>query len=152
MTYEETHKKLQELYDQGDIDEGRELVEKYNAPAIELFKKSLQKFTKKTIRNHVSNVTFFLNDYNTYYEFVTYEDAWENIDGFLGDFFIRKCMWSTPATVKSTAASIKKFYKCLYEHQLFPKENYDMLCFTIKTQMEDWQDECASYNNFDDFY
>ena len=26
---------------------------------------------------------------------------------FLGDYFIRKCMWSTPSTVKTTAASIR---------------------------------------------
>ena len=148
MTYEEVHKKLQELYDQGDIDEGMDLVAQYNQPALDLFEESLSKFIKKTIRNHMDNVRFFLNDYSTYYAFKTYEDAWEDIDGYLGDFFIRKCLWSTPATIKSTAASIKKFYKCLYEHQLFAKEDYDQLCYTIKVLMKDWQSECESYNHY----
>ena len=69
MTYEEVHKKLQELYDQGDIDEGMDLVAQYNQPALDLFEESLSKFTKKTIRNHMDNVRFFLNDYSTYYAF-----------------------------------------------------------------------------------
>lgn len=33
----------------------------------------------------------------------------EYLSDFFGYFFIRKCMWSTPDTVKSTIASLKKF-------------------------------------------
>ena len=69
---------------------------------------------------------------------------------FFGDFFIRKCMWSTPASIKSTAASLKKFYKCMLQHGYIDKESYDYLCFDIKENMEDWQEECAIYNDPDE--
>ena len=70
------------------------------------------------------------------------------IDGFLGDFFIRKCMWSTPATIKSTAASIKKFYKSMQAHGYVDEESYRELCDEIKDSMEIWQEECEAYNDF----
>ncbi len=43
----------------------------------------------------------------------------DRINDFLGEFFIRKCMWSTPGTIKRTAASIKKFYKFMPDPLLF---------------------------------
>lgn len=149
MTYEETKSKLEELLDIGDPDTARELVEQYNRPAIALFEDSLDNFTPKTISKHISNVAFFLNDYNTYYEACTFEDAWKNLDDFFGYYFIRKCMWSTPATIKSTAASIKKFYKCMMDYQMIEANDYNMLISIIKEHMPIWQDECESYNNFD---
>ena len=69
------------------------------------------------------------------------------IDEFLGEFFIRKCMWSTPATIKSTAASIKKFYKCMLDHGKIEKGDYKFFCETVKVGMEDWQALCAQYND-----
>ena len=71
------------------------------------------------------------------------------IDDFLGYFFIRKCVWSTPATIKSTAASIKKFYKCMMEHGKIPKEDYERFCIEIRMGMEEWQNDCAIYNDPD---
>ena len=58
-------------------------------------------------------------------------------------------MWSTPSTIKSTAASIKKFYKCMMEHGFIKKSDYDDLCDEIKENMEFWQEDCAAYNDPD---
>ena len=69
------------------------------------------------------------------------------IDNFLGNFFIRKCMWSTPASIKSTAASIKKFYKCMREDGKLSKRNYAELCAIIRDRMEWWQEDCAQFND-----
>ena len=44
------------------------------------------------------------------------EEGISMLDEYLGNFFIRKCMWSTPANIKTNATSIKKFYKCMLEH------------------------------------
>lgn len=74
----------------------------------------------------------------------------EEIGSYLGDFFIRKCMWSTPYTIKTTAASIKKFYKCMLEHEKIDKEDYEELCYTIKYDIEDWQRDCDAFNNSED--
>ena len=72
------------------------------------------------------------------------------IDSFLGNFFIRKCMWSTPGTIKSTAASIKKFYKCMMDCGIVKKKDYEFLCSEIKDRMEIWQTDCAIYNDPDE--
>ena len=72
------------------------------------------------------------------------------IGNFLGEFFIRKCMWSTPATIKSTATSIKKFYKSMLDHKNIEKEDYDVLCCIIKENMDTWQSLCATYNDPDE--
>ena len=71
-------------------------------------------------------------------------------DMFLGDFFIRKCMWSTPSTIESTAVSIKKFYKCMMDHGKIEKRDYDFLCSEIKENMERWQEDCALFNDPDE--
>lgn len=103
----------------------------------------------QTIRRHLSNVDFYINEYLLREEPLTMEYGTAKLDMFLGDFFIRKCMWSTPASIKSTAASIKKFYKCMLDHSKLDKRYYDCLCDDIKENMEQWQDECAIYNDPD---
>ncbi|MBQ6528017.1 MAG: hypothetical protein IJI38_05795, partial [Clostridia bacterium] len=76
---------------------------------------------------------------------------------YLGYFMIRKIMWSTPSTIKSSAASIKKFYQCMLDNrqfgQLAPlteeefREEYESMLVEIKVCMEDWQADCAQYND-----
>ena len=58
-------------------------------------------------------------------------------------------MWSTPSTIKSTAASIKKFYKCMLDHEKIKKVEFDYLRSEIKENMEQWQADCAMYNDPD---
>lgn len=57
---------------------------------------------------------------------------------FLGDYFIRKCMWSTPSSVKTTAARLKKFYKSMAEYGKIEKKGYDYICRDIKESMAYW--------------
>ncbi len=124
-------------------------IRQANNGHLALFEEYLVKagLKEKTISNHLSNVDLFLNDYLLYYDAIPMEEGYEQISDFLGDFFIRKCMWSTPATIKSTAASIKKFYKCMLEHGKIDKEAYEELCFDIKVGMPDWLDDCEVYND-----
>ena len=83
-----------------DPSDAKEIQEKHNA-LLELFYEDISHLSDKTIRNHLSNVSFFLNDYLIYYQGADYEEMTE-ISMYFSDFFIRKCMWSTPATTKST--------------------------------------------------
>ena len=77
------------------------------------------------------------------------EDGTLYLDFFLGDFFIRKCMWSTPGNIKTNAASIKKFYKCMLDNQKIDKSSYDYLCNDIKENLSTWQINCEIYNDPD---
>lgn len=95
--------------------------------------------TKKTINKHVGNVDFYINEYLSYYEPTEVSEGIYMISGFLGDWFVRKAMWSTPAQVKANATSIKKFYGFLLEEtDIINKVDYDELCATIKVQMPEW--------------
>lgn len=116
---------------------------------IDVFKKDLEKssLSEKTKKNHILNIVFFLKDYLAYRELATMEEGCWKVDDFLGYFFIRKCMWSTPDTVRSNAASLKKFYKCMSEHGLLADEDYEEFKNTVKMDLHDWMDECAEFNN-----
>ena len=103
----------------------------------------------KTINNHISNVDFYINEYVLREEPRPMNDGIFKIDMYLGFFFIRKCMWSTPGTIKSTAASIKKFYKSMADHGIIEVSDYEYICSEIKDNMEEWQTDCALYNDPD---
>ena len=131
-------------------------MNKENKKYIEGFEEYLKNknLSAKTIRRHVSNAEFYINDYLAdHYEDV---DAIKGIDDFyIGDFFdyffIRKCMWSTPYTMKEYAASLKKFYTYLNEEELISDEQLQDLKDTFKYSLEDWCDDCEIYNNGDEY-
>ena len=101
---------------------------------------------EKTIRRHVLNASLFIEDYLIYRELEDVIQGITSIGMFFTYFYTRKCMWSTPANIKTTAASIKRFYKYLYEVNVIQKDDYQLLCNIIKTDMESWQYECAVLN------
>ena len=126
-----------------------EKIRKDNKRYLEIFTENLKGLSPKTIRAHLNNVDFYINEYLLREDALSMEQGVSHIDNYLGNFFIRKCMWSTPATIKSTAASIKKFYKCMMEHGFIKDEHYVDLCAVIKENMEFWQADCAAYNDPD---
>lgn len=122
-----------------------------NDKYLEIFQNDLLEkgFSNRTVRNHLNNAEFYINDFLLYGEPISMKDGCFCIDEFLGYFFIRKCAWSTPGTIKSTAASLKKFYKCMMEHDKIKKDDYQALCEIIKDKLEDWMDICDQYNDVD---
>lgn len=125
--------------------------ERTNKRLLKIFEGDLIEagLSDKTIKNHLSNVDFYLNDFLVGRTAHPMEDGIEWLDDFLGDFYIYKCMWSTPANIKTTAASIKKFYKSMLAHDKIDKASYESLCTEIKESMAIWQDRCASFNDSD---
>jgi site-specific recombinase XerD len=94
--------------------------------------------TEKTIRNHRLNVDFYINDFLLYADTVEAKDGASQIGLFLGDWFIRKAIWSSSATIKSNAAGLKKFYSFMLEKHLIDKETLDDLYDKIKEDMPVW--------------
>ena len=104
---------------------------------------------KQKIKSHIVygvRLDFFIEDYLIYRELEDVIQGITSIGMFFTYFYTRKCMWSTPANIKTTAASIKRFYKYLYEVNVIQKDDYQLLCNIIKTDMESWQYECAVLN------
>lgn len=130
------------------------LVEK-NTKRNEKFLKEFAKWldekglTEKTKRKHFSNVDFYINDFLNYYDVYKMEDGIFEIDDFLGDWFIRKCLWSSRNSIKETAASIKKFYQCMMEFKHIEEDDYKKLCDVIKNNMEIWLDTMDDYDSED---
>lgn len=126
-------------------------IQETNNQLLDLFAEELENsgLKDKTINRHLTNVDFFLNEYLIRVDTLPMEEGIDMLDDYLGNFFIRKCMWSTPGSIKSTAASIKKFYKCMLDHGKISKQDYESLCTCIKDSMEDWQYDCAVYNDPD---
>lgn len=141
-----------------DYEEQCEEILETNKALMALFEQDLRQAQLKdgTIGRHLMNVDLFINDYLLYTDATPMKEGIYQIGDFLGDYFIRKCMWSTPASIKSTAASIKKFYKSMLAHGKIEKADYRILCELIKDGMIGWQAYCAVYNNPDyddeDFY
>lgn len=132
-----------------EYEEKCKLIKQENESLLEMFEKDLEGLNQKTINRHLTNVDFYINTY------LLREDAYDfthgiwDIDDYLGYFFLRKCMWSTPGNIKSTAASIKKFYQCMLKQEMIQKADYEYLCETIKDNMWKWQSDCEMYNDPD---
>ena len=97
-----------------------------------------QDLSSKTVRKHVSNVDFYID------EFLLYDDAIEARDGapragmFLGYWFINKAMWSSKTGIKDNAASLKKFYAFMQERGQVSEEAVASLQDTVKERMPVW--------------
>ena len=139
------------MFDYEEYERECDKIRQTNEELLALFEEELQDsgLSAKTVRRHLSNADFYINEYLLREEPRPMEDGITELDMFLGFFFIRKCMWSTPGTIKSTATSIKKFYKCMLNHGKISKDDYAYLCDDIKENMEQWQTDCAVYNDPD---
>jgi len=118
---------------------------------IELFRKDLktQKLSEKTIRKHVENVDFYLHEFGVNHGHVQeLKDGCYTIGFYFGGWYIYKCAWASKTDCKSQASSIKKFYKCMLEHGLIQKEDYQNLANSIKENQEVWIDTIERYDEW----
>lgn len=115
---------------------------------LDLFYEDMQDagLSSQTYNKHYSNVQVFLDMLGSREGWIM-EECLEDPGQFLGNWFVRRCMWSTPANIKTTATSIKKFAKCMLDHKIIEKDDYKYLCDEIKDNLPEWQDNCAWYNN-----
>ena len=133
-----------------------EIVQKYNNELILDFKKLLKKakLTTKTINNHVLNIDFFANDFLLRYEIIELKDGIIHIDTFLGDYYIRKTMWSSKSATNLYVASFKKFYTMLYEKDIITLKELNELKDLIKEEKKYWIEQVVDYWDMDndDFF
>ena len=104
---------------------------------------------EKTIENHLFNVEFYLDTYLARMGNASVREGIDLLEGFLGNFFIHDCMWSSKASIKSTAASIKKFYRCMAWQGVVTREQYRALCAQIKERQPDWIAELEAWERGD---
>ena len=68
-----------------------------------------------TVKNHRDNIDFYINDFLLYEEPQPASEGVDEVVGFLGHWFIRKAMWASETSIRSNAASLKKFYDFMLE-------------------------------------
>ncbi len=128
-------------------------IEKQNNAILADFEQSLKDagLSANTINRHLDNAGFYINEYLLMYDdLYAAAEGCAHLDSFFGYFYIRKCLWSTPGNIKTTAASLKKFYKFMYDKGRIDEADYAFVCSEIKDHMAEWQEECARYNDPDE--
>ena len=86
-------------------------------------------------------------------EFLLYEEANPAATGvyearwFLGYWFIRKAMWASPSSIRSNAASLKKFYHFMFERDQIDQEALDHLKAQIKEGLPEWLETVRRYDD-----
>lgn len=123
--------------------------EKRNEKFINEFKLWLKEkgLVEKTIKKHISNITFYLNEYLNYYDIKSMEEGISLAYDFLNEWFIRKCLWASKSSIKENASSIKKFYQCMSEKGYVKEEDYKELCRDIKFGMDEFLDTLEAFDN-----
>ena len=126
-----------------------EKIRENNARLIDQFSTWLNSkdLSEKAIAGHRSNVDFYINEFLLYEDAVHPEDGALDIGMFLGYWFIRKAMWATKASIKSNAASIKRFYGFMLEKGMIEQKDFDELKRRIKEDMPEW---LATLERYDD--
>jgi len=130
-----------------------EAIREINGLHLSGFEKWLKSggLSEKTIGRHVSNIDFYINDYLCYYDAEEAQQGCYRVGRFLGDWFIRKAMWSSCSGIKSNAASFKKFYAYMFAVNAIDQEDYDILCKTIKEEMHEWLEAMRRYDEMLDW-
>lgn len=128
--------------------EVEEMIKRNNV-LLKQFKSHLKNksLTTKTINKHIYNVEFFINDFLLRHDVLPPEEGIENIDSFLGDYFIRKTTWASKATINENVSSFKKFYAFLAELGKISKEEEQELKYMIKEEKSYWIEGVEQYNN-----
>lgn len=106
-----------------------------------------KQLSEDTIRKHVYNIDFYVNEFLLYEESIEAKDGASEVGMFLGYWFIKKAMWSSVNQIKSNAASLKKFYSFMCEKGQIKQEQLDDLKDTIKEDMPEW---IATMERYDD--
>jgi site-specific recombinase XerD len=134
-------------YEQYEIE--CEKIRESNEKLLEDFESWLRKskLAEKTIRKHRENIDFYVNEYLLYEDAVEPQEGILSVSMFLGYWFIKKAMWANESSIKSNAASLKKFYTYLYEREMVGEEDLAMLKETIKEEMPEW---LATVDRYDD--
>jgi hypothetical protein len=103
----------------------------------------------QTVQKHIGNVDFFINHYLHYSDAYSIQEGTQRLDDFLGYWFIRKAMWSSPATVQQTAASLKKFYSCMAQKGHVSQEALAEILETIKEGLPEWKEASRRFDDGD---
>ncbi len=103
--------------------------------------------SEKTIQTHVRNIDFYINVFLLYSEPKQPAEGTDEIDYFLGYWFIKKAMWSNEVSIKSNVASLKKFYEFMFEQGMVAAEALQEMKAVIKEGLPEWIETMRRYDD-----
>ncbi len=133
-----------------DFEEEAGRLRAENQKYLDLFEQSLQGMAPRTIRKHLSNMDLFLNDFLPGENLTPMEEGPVMVGLFVDHFLIHK-FWSSPERIRSSAASLKKFYRCMADHGKIEESAWRDMCRTIRAEMPGWLNSCRLHNSTDDW-
>ena len=92
----------------------------------------------------------FLNEYLLSEDPDSMQKGTRMLHKYFGGYYIYEYLFATPGTIKTTAASIKKFYKSMSDHGKITADDFDYLVNDIRQNMDDWMKMCEEFNNSED--
>ncbi len=140
------------MNDYAQYEKDCEAIRKANKQLLTEFSAWLQTagLSAGTIKNHHLNIDFYINEFLLYESAIEAKNGAAEVDSFLGYWFIKKAMWSSEASIKSNAASLKKFYTFMQEKGLIDKQALADLKEDIKDGMPEWLATLARYDDPDE--
>jgi hypothetical protein len=134
-----------------DYENACEQIRQENARFLDDFVSLLrsQRLAPSTVKKHRDNVDFFINEFLLYEDAKSPDEGIGEVDAFLGDWFIRKAMWSTPSAIKSNATSLYKFYAFMAALDRVTPSQLAELQQTIVRCLPVWQAMCERYSDPD---
>ncbi len=126
-------------------------IKKENHKSLNNFTRylSLKKLSKKTIDKHVSNIDFYINEFLLYPEPLKAKEGVNNLDYFLGYWFIRKTMWASVSSIKENIASLKHFYTYMHTIDEIDLEELNEMKEEIKERKDEWLETIRKYDDPD---
>jgi site-specific recombinase XerD len=124
-----------------DCDKQMKAIKAYNQPIIEAFQAWLQQrgLSDNTVRRYINDIDFF-TEYLVYYDPLKKLDEADSGDvwSFLSDWFARKAMWSSVASVKAYLTTFKKFFPWMGETGRIAPEVVAEVLTTLKEDREEF--------------
>ena len=127
---------MREADDAQTYEQRVQAIQRANQPILDGFEHALKQaeLSEQTIKAHVDNMRFFARYLLLYaYSLRRLDEATEgNVYDFLEDWFPRKALWASVASMKVYLASFKKFFKWMEATGLVSRQTVEDVLSTLK--------------------
>lgn len=108
-----------------------------------------KKMGKRKAHEHAERLRLFANDYLVNYRQCGLLEGLENFPDFVGDWFIRKCMWSDENAVIENVESYRLLVQFLKETERIEEKRGEQLVRRVDGQLERWCRRARCYGSED---
>lgn len=132
-----------------DYERQSQAIRNENTAVLDAFQSWLHEknLAESTVIKHRDNIDFYINEFLLYEEPKRPKEGVDEIRMFLGYWFIRKAMWANETSIRSNAASLKKFYDFMAERGEVTQDAVKEMKETIKEELPDWIETVRRYDD-----